>query len=220
MKASLDRAVLAQYVKRQFEAFFPDGAKLGDLPKFVGLALDRAEQCFSKIGVKGYSDANGALFNHLHTDQYAAFLYYLSNSAFKAGEGAIAERAYALNKALHGLDAFYEVDLPPVLLLVHPVGTVLGRATYGDFFCCYQNCTTGANAQDVYPVLGRGVVMYGGCRIIGDTNIADNTFIATGAIAIDLGKLNENSVLHGIHPQAGVSPTKRNVIKEVFKSGG
>jgi serine O-acetyltransferase len=220
MKLSLDRSALAQYVKRQFDLFFPDGATSGNLPKAVELALQRTEYCFSKIGVKGYSDANGACFNHLHTDQYAAFLYYLSNSAFREGEGAIAERAYVLNKALHALDAFYEVELPPVMLLVHPVGTVLGRAKYGDYFCCYQNCTTGANASDVYPTFGRGVVMYGGSRIIGDTRIADNTFIATGTIAMDQKSLSANSVLHGIHPQNGSTPTQRSVIKEVFKSAG
>jgi serine O-acetyltransferase len=220
MKASLDRTALAQYVKRQFDAFFPDGAKLGDLPKMVGLALDRSEHCFSRIGVKGYSDVNGARFNHLHTDQYAIFLYYLANSAFKAGEGSIAERAYALNKALHGLDAFYEVELPAIMLLVHPVGTVLGRATYGDYFCCYQNCTTGANAKDVYPCFGRGVVMYGGSRIIGETTIGDNTFIAAGTITMDKGVLPADAVLHGVHPKSETSPTKRNVIREVFRSVG
>jgi serine O-acetyltransferase len=220
MKLSLDRNALADYVKRQFDAFFPDAAAIGNLSAMVGLALDRVEHCFSKIGVKGYSDALGARFNHLHTDQYAVFLYYLSNSAFQEGQGPIAERAYALNKALHALDAFYEIELPPVLLLVHPVGTVLGRAKYGDYFCCYQNCTIGANANDVYPTFGRGVVMYGGSRIIGDTHVADNTFIATGTIAMDQKSLSANCVLHGSHPQTDSTPTKRNVIAEVFKSAG
>lgn len=220
MKLSLDRSALGGYLKRQFEAFFPDGAALGALSKMTDLALGRAEHCFSKIGIKGYSDSDGARFHHLHTDQYAVFLYYLANSAFKAGEGSIAERAYALNKALHGLDAFYEVELPAVMLLVHPVGAVLGRATYGDYFCCYQNCTTGANARDVYPRFGRGVVMYGGSRVIGDTTIGDNTFIATGTIAMDKGMLPADAVLHGIHPKAETSLTKRNVIREVFKSTG
>jgi serine O-acetyltransferase len=220
MKLSVDRNDLADYVRRQFDTFFPDAASLGDLSTIVALALDRVEHCFSKIGIKGYSDKNGARFNHLHTDQYAVFLYYLSNSAFREGQEPIAQRAYALNKALHALDAFYEVELPPVLLLVHPVGTVLGRAKYGDYFCSYQNCTTGANANEVYPTFGRGVVMYGGSRIIGDTHIADNTFIATGTIAIDQKFLLADCVLHGVHPRADSTPTNRNVIVEVFKSTG
>ena len=220
MQSSLSRAELANYVGRQFDALFPDGGKTGDLAKLVGQALERVEHCFSKIGVKGYADRNGARFHHRHTDQYAAFLYYLSNSAFDAGSQPVAEKAYALNKALHAIDAFYEVRLPAIMLFVHPVGTVLGRAKYSDYFCCYQNCTTGANLEDVYPVLGRGVVMYGGSRVIGKTELGDNTFVSTGTIAIDEGTLAPNSVVHGAHPNAKASPTGRSVVREVFKSGG
>jgi serine O-acetyltransferase len=220
MQISLSREQLTNYVGRQFDALFPDGGKTGDLAKLIGHALERVERCFSKIGVKGYSDERGARFNHLHTDQYAVFLYYLSNSAFGAGVHPIAEKAYALNKSLHALDAFYEVGLPEIMLLVHPVGTVLGRAKYSDYFCCYQNCTTGANLENVYPVLGRGVVLYGGSRVIGGTELGDNTFVSTGTIAIDAGRLPPNSVVHGVHPQTKASPTRRDVIREVFKSGG
>jgi serine O-acetyltransferase len=219
MKLSLKREKLVGYVQRQFETFFPDGIIAGDLPRVISGALERVEHCFSKIGVKGYSNKSGAIFHHLHTDQYAVFLYYLSNSAFRAGSQPIAEKAYALNKALHALDVFYEVELPPVMLLVHPVGTVLGRAKYDDYFCCYQNCTTGANLENVYPVFGCGTVMYGGSRIIGRTSLGDNAFIATGTIAIDEGPLAPNSVIHGEHPNMKTSPTSRNVIREIFKSG-
>jgi len=220
MKLSLNPEELAGYVQRQFEAFFPDKTAAGNLQRIISQALERVEYCFSKIGVKGYSDSSGAIFHHLHTDQYAAFLYYLSNSAFHVGAQPIAEKAYALNKALHSLDAFYEVELPPVILFVHPVGTVLGRAKYSDYFCCYQNCTTGANLDDVYPVLGRGTVIYGGSRVIGKTTLGDNTFVATGTIAIDESSLPANSVVHGAHPNARAAPTQRNVIRDIFKSTG
>src|SRR6185503_7443401 len=54
VQLSLARNDLALYVQKQFENLFPDGADLGDLPKFVDLALDRIEHCFSRVRLKGF----------------------------------------------------------------------------------------------------------------------------------------------------------------------
>jgi serine O-acetyltransferase len=103
-----------------------------------------------------------------------------------------------------------------VFAVQHPVGTVLGRASYSDFFICYHNCTVGANLDNDYPSFGRGVVMYGGSRVIGRTSVGDNTFVSTGAIVIDGGALAPNSILHGISPNAGRSGTDRDVVRDIF----
>jgi serine O-acetyltransferase len=217
VQISLARTDLALYVRKQFENLFPDGTNLGDLPKLVELALGRVEHCFSRVRLKGFFSDGEARFSHWHSDQYAIFLYYLANSAFREKPGhPIADKAYALNKALHALDAFYEVELPDVFAVQHPVGTVLGRATYSDYFICYHNCTVGANLDDDYPAFGRGVVMYGGSRVIGKTVVGDNSFVSTGAIVVDGGKYGPDSVLHGVHPNARRSAATRNVIRDIF----
>jgi serine O-acetyltransferase len=217
VQISLARTDLALYVRKQFENLFPDGTNLGDLPKLVELALGRVEHCFSRVRLKGFFADGEARFSHWHSDQYAIFLYYLANSAFREKPGhPIADKAYALNKALHALDAFYEVELPDVFAVQHPVGTVLGRATYSDYFICYHNCTVGANLDDDYPAFGRGVVMYGGSRVIGKTVVGDNSFVSTGAIVVDGGKYGPDSVLHGVHPNARRSAATRNVIRDIF----
>jgi serine O-acetyltransferase len=217
VQISLARTDLALYVRKQFENLFPDGTNLGDLPKLVDLALGRIEHCFSRVRLKGFFSDGEARFSHWHSDQYAIFLYYLANSAFREKPGhPIADKAYALNKALHALDAFYEVELPDVFAVQHPVGTVLGRATYSDYFICYHNCTVGANLDDDYPAFGRGVVMYGGSRVIGKTVVGDNSFVSTGAIVVDGGKYGPDSVLHGVHPNARRSAATRNVIRDIF----
>ncbi len=217
MRLSLARTDLGLYVRRQFENLFPDGADLGDLQKFVDLALGRIEHCFSRVRLKGFFANGEARFSHWHSDQYAIFLYYLANSAFRERPGhPIADKAYALNKALHALDAFYEVELPEIFAVQHPVGTVLGRATYSDYFICYHNCTVGANLDNDYPAFGRGVVMYGGSRVIGKTAVGDNSFVSTGAIVIDGGACEPDSVLHGIYPNARRSRTERNVMRDIF----
>jgi serine O-acetyltransferase len=217
VQLSLKQTDLALYVRMQFENLFPDGTDLGDLPKFVDLALGRVEHCFSSVRLKGFFADGQARFSHGHCDQYAIFLYYLANSTFREKPGhPIADKAYALNKALHALDAYYEVQLPDVFAVQHPVGTVLGRATYSDYFICYHNCTVGANLDNDYPSFGHGVVMYGGSRVIGKTSVGGNSFVSTGAIVIDGGALEPDSVLHGIYPNAGRSHTNRNVIRDIF----
>ena len=217
MNLSLKPTDLASYVRKQFENLFPDGTNSGDLPKFVDLALGRVEHCFSRVRLKGFFADGQARFAHWHCDQYAIFLYYLANSAFREKPGhPIAEKAYALNKALHALDAYYEVELPDVFAVQHPVGTVLGRASYSDYFICYHNCTVGANLDNDYPSFGRGIVMYGGSRVIGRTTVGDNTLVSTGAIIIDSGALERDSVLHGFHPNVGRSRTHRNVVQDIF----
>jgi serine O-acetyltransferase len=217
VQTSLSRTDLAWYLRKQLENLFPDAADLADLPRLVDLALDRVEHCFSRVRLKGYFANGQPRFSHLHCDQYAIFLYYLSNSTFREKPGhPIADKAYALNKALHALDAYYEVQLPDVFAVQHPVGTVLGRATYSDYFLCYHNCTVGANLDNDYPSFGRGIVMYGGSRVIGNTAVGDNSFVSTGAIVIDGGKLEADSVLHGMYPDAGHSHTERNVVRDIF----
>jgi serine O-acetyltransferase len=217
VQTSLSRTDLAAYVRQQFEHLFPDGGDLAELPRLVDRALGRVEHCFSRVRLKGYFANGEPRFSHLHCDQYAIFLYYLANSTFREIPGhPIADKAYALNKALHALDAYYEVQLPEVFAVQHPVGTVLGRATYSDYFLCYHNCTVGANLDNDYPAFGRGVVMYGGSRVIGNTAVGDNSFVSTGAIVIDGGRLEADSVLHGIYPNAGRSRTERNVVRDIF----
>ena len=83
MQCSLGRADLSDYVKAQMRYLFPDDWKLDELPAFANRALERLEYCFSRLRLKGFYDSEGPRFNHLHSDQYAIFLYYLANTAHR-----------------------------------------------------------------------------------------------------------------------------------------
>lgn len=65
---------------------------------------------------------------------YCNFLYQLSHYEYIRGNTTIADKVYSLNKMLHGVDLFYEISLPKHWSCEHPVGTVMGRAKYGDYF--------------------------------------------------------------------------------------
>jgi serine O-acetyltransferase len=218
MKVSLPADELAQYLQRQISTTFPDGDgdSLDEVKRFVGPALERLEHCFSHIAAKGFRADSGPCFHHRHSDQYAIFLYFVANCAFRLAPGhPLAEKAYGLNKALNGLDAYFEVELPDIFMLVHPVGTVLGRALYADYFCSYQNVTVGSNLAGGKPEIGEGVVLYGGSRVIGGTRIGANCMVSTGTILLDQTIAN-NSLVFGVAPANIIKPSKRDVKAEVF----
>lgn len=221
MKLSIGAGELSAYLAAQVTAYFPDGrVSAAALKPYVDSALERTEQSFSRIRKKYYADRGNAEFNHLNTNHYAAFLYFVSNAVFRAdGDVRLAEKTFALNKALHGLDIFYEVEMPDVFLLVHPVGAVLGRARYGNYLCVYQGCSVGANLDDAYPTFGEGVVLYGGSRVIGASRIGDNCIIAPNAVVID-AEVPSNTITFGLPPDTVSKPTRHDVLARVFGREG
>lgn len=217
MQASLSTPDLAAYLARQVTAFFPDRSLAATgLAPYVGRGLERLEHCFSRLRLKYFDAAGQPRFDHLHTDQYAMFLYFVANSIYRMeGDRNVAAKVYALNKALHSLDAFYEVELPEVFALQHPVGTVLGRAAYGNYFLAYQRCSVGSNLRGEYPRLGEGVVMFGGSAVVGNCRIAGNCWLSVGTIVMDQD-VPAASVVFGRSPRLIVKPTHRDVVREMF----
>ncbi len=216
---SLSVEDLTAYIAGQIDALFPDGFPVRpQLKKYVTAALERMEHCVLNAALKGFhTERDGPHYHHLHTDQHAIFLYYLANTVHRqGGPTPVKEKAYALNKALHGLDAFYEVELPEVFALVHPVGTVLGRASYGNYFCAYQNVSVGSDLDGNAPTFGEGVVLYGGSRVIGKVEVGDNCMIAAGTTVLG-GQVPPGHVAFGQHPNVETKPSRHNVIDLIFK---
>ena len=176
MLVSLSEKELVDYISAQCAHFFPDGndssaTLVGIMPE----ALARMEVLVSHVSLKYYRKEGKPYFSHLNTDQYAAFLYFCANTVYRRVPGSVvAEKLYALNKALHALDVFYAVELPEIFLFSHPVGSVLGRAEYGNYFVCYQNCTVGGNTKLEYPVLGEGVALYANSAIVGNCRVGND----------------------------------------------
>lgn len=172
---------------KQVDTIYPDGDSLDIdfLLKSSTIALRRLEHCFSAVNNKYFFDGSRVVFDHLHGDQYATWLYLVSNQLYRDGAPQPwCKKIFLLNKMMHGCDIFYEVELPSIFLLVHPVGTVLGRGKYQDYLLVYQRCGIGSN-HDVYPRLGRHVTLRPGSSILGDSQIDDNVTIAAESLVID-----------------------------------
>ena len=187
IRTSLPPQGLARLASAQANAFIPDGDLLAsdDLMPAVETALDRLEHCFAAVDNKYFFDGERPVFDHLHGDQYAMWLYLLANELFRRkAPAATCAKLFLLNKALHGCDIYYEVELPSIFLLVHPLGTVLGRADYSDYFVSYQRVGVGSN-RDVYPRFGRHVTLRPGAAVLGNCTIGDNCQIAAESLVLD-----------------------------------
>lgn len=171
---------IIEYIKKQLEHFFPDGSILNfsQLSESVENALTRLKECFRSIRFKAFTK-----FDYLHTDQYAMFLYILSNELFSNFNNIqLATKVMYLNKALHGINCMYDADLPPHFLFVHTVGTVIGKAVYGDYLVVFHQVTIGASHSDgiVYPRLQNGVTLFSNTSVIGNCNIGNNVTLGIG----------------------------------------
>ena len=120
-----------------------------------------------------------------------------------------------MNKALHGLDVYYQVELPDIFSWQHPVGTVLGRARYSNYAFFYQRCTVGGNIELDYPTFEEGVVLYGDTAVIGKSHIQRNTWVSVGTKVLD-DSPPPDSVLFGRSPALIAKPTRRSVMNTLF----
>jgi len=215
MKLSISKEGVVSYLLRQLNNLFPDGneVKKGTLEKYSDEIFERTEYCFSKIDLPYFFDGENVLFNHLNGDHYAMFLYFACNTIYRnGGDTATATKIFALNKMLHGVDAFYEVELPDIFLFIHPLGTVLGRGKYSDYFLAYQRCNVGAN-RGVYPTMGKNFSMHPGSAILGDCKIEDNCTLAAGSLLI--GKNMEKNSLYIGNPKSFI--VKKGQAKEFWR---
>ena len=188
MQLDIPRDRLIQLVGKQLDNLFMfDPATEGSmLEAAIDSALDKCDFCFSHTTNKYYRRNGETYFNPFHSGQYSIFLYFASHAVFALSPESktLADRLYYLNKALNGLDLYYEVAMPAIFALDHSVGAVMGRATYGDYFFFSQNCAVGNN-KGVYPRIGRHVRMMSGATLIGRCQVGDHVVLAAKAYVKD-----------------------------------
>ena len=152
-------------------------------------------------------------FTPYNTVEYAIFLYYLSNTLYKWGNIKEATLVYYLNKIMNCVEWFYAVDLPTHFWADHPLGSVLGMATYGEYLFVNQGVTVGGNSigvlNDIYPTIGKNVYLCAGSSLIGDCHIGDNSVIAAGTLVRNQD-VPTNSIAYGTSPNIIIKERKDN----------
>lgn len=200
MDLSLTINELKNYVEKQIETLIPDALyKTGQIKDSdIISAVSKCDYCFSHIKNGAFNDGKGkTFFSHVHADQYAMFLVYLSNYIWKERQDKIVcDRIMYLNRILHSFLMSYKAKVPDIFWLAHPVGSVIGNADYSDYLYISQNCTinTAGTADELKPHIGKFFSMGAGAAVIGDKPIGDNCSIGVNAVLYDT-ELKDNSIV-------------------------
>lgn len=201
------------YIDKQLGFFFPDGiSHAKEIADYLEIALKRLEQCINAVKCWRYGE-----FDYLHSSQYCTFLYYLSNAIYK-GEGStkVCTKLFLLNKALNGIDLFYEIEMPEIFFIGHSVGIVLAKAHYSNYLVLYQNSTVGKN-HGIAPHLGEGVIIYPNAAIIGNCKIANGSVIGQGVSVINKNTLENHICYQASEGELTFKKMKHNYLSDFFR---
>ena len=190
---------LVELLVKQLSGFFPvNGKEIGILDYNVDHVLERCFYCFNGIDNKYFRRNGQVIFSPYHSGQYVIFLYYFSNTCSNSDCKELADKLYYLNKILNSCDIYHELELPEVFFLEHPVGSVFGRAKYGNNFTAFQSCTVGGN-KNKYPDLGTNFKMLSGSKILGNCIVGDNVTLAANTYVKDTN-IPANATVFGMTP--------------------
>lgn len=176
--------MIALLEKQISNFFFLDDAEKRFIEDSYNEVYRQTILCLSKNANKYYQDIETKGLNPLHTNSWAVFLYKFSRCCFLAGKEELAGKIYYLNKIMNSVELFYAVKLPQVFSFDHPLGSVMGRAKYGEYFTFSQGCTVGNN-KNIYPVIGDFVSMMSNSKILGTSTVGNNVIVAANTYIID-----------------------------------
>ena len=184
--------------------------------KAVPQALQALDNCFSGLPIKRFFDGNESLFSPYVSIHWMLFLYRLSHLLYQKGNTQAADQVYYLNKVMHANDWFYAIELPTHFLCEHPVGSVLGRADYGDYFFVYQGTTVGGNRTKgilSYPRIGSNVILFANATVLGDTTIGNNVIVSAETY-LKNEQIPNNCIVFGRSPNITIKQKTELEIKE------
>lgn len=212
MNCDYSKEYICLLLEQQLNQFLITAAELQIIEKHIPAVWERANFCFKHSSNKYYVRDGEVFFNPFHSGQWCVFLYYLSNTIYRE-EGVLTslpDKIYMLNKSLNSCDLFYEVNLPDIFFLDHPLGTVIGRATIKNFFTFSQGCTVGNN-KGVFPTIDEHVTMMSDSKVIGNCNIGKNVIIAANTYIKD-ENVPGGSLVFGSSPNLIIKARKQQLL--------
>jgi len=210
MKSNYSRDFILQLISKQLSFFLINEKELELIEATYPDVLERVKYCFLATKNKYYFKDGETFFNPFHSGQWCIFLYFLSNTLYKKdlAYSTTCDKIYYLNKMLNGVDLFYEVNLPDIFMLDHPLGSVIGRGTFSNYFSFSQGNTIGNN-KGIYPVLGNNVKLLSNSKVIGNSHIGDNVIIAANTYVKDQN-VESNLIVFGSSPNLIFKPKKND----------
>lgn len=202
---AVSEADLLQLLQRQLTNLFlfEPATEQEDLQASCSRALEQVAHSFQFHQNTYYRRDGAVYFSPFQSSQYTIFLYYVAyNLGQQEATRGLADRVYYLNKALNGVDLYHQTVLPAVFSLDHPVGSVMGRGEYGNYFSFMQGCTVGQN-DGASPRIGENVTLMAYASVLGDSSIGDNCILGAQALVID-ECIPANSYVFGRSPHLTV----------------
>jgi len=209
------RESLVAYLTAQCASVAPDGRE-GEFRKAVDAHIDEALERMH-VCINACAPWRPDQFNVLQSSQHCIFLYYLSNTIYRrSGDTAAGTRLFLMNKALNGIDLFYEIQMPEVFYIGHSVGIVLAKATYGNYLVLYQNSTVGRH-KDQIPVIGDRVVLYPNTAVIGRSVIGSDSVLSQGVSAVNKTVPPGVIAFRGAGADLAFQPRPDDLLQEYFR---
>lgn len=203
------------YFKNSIEFYFDSYAqnKKG-LDAVLKKAWKNALINYSKSNIKYHRINSKVLVDWNNLDQSVYLLYFSSRIAFLRGDINMASMFYRLNRMLNAIDVFYEVELPIHTMFIHPVGTVLGRAEFGDYLVVYQGVTVGSDLNGNFPKLDGNNVLFSNSSLLANSVLGKNCGLGARAFAYNV-QVNDNQFLKADDKSKYIEP-ETAIIKKYY----
>jgi serine O-acetyltransferase len=209
---------LSDYITQQLSSLYPNPNASKNEDKLVikhglPLAILRMKE-IKRVAVP--YDVN--IFYTYHSMEYSTFLYIISNTIYLTNGNKhieLCDRLFLLNRSLNSIDLFYKNNMPPIFIIAHGLGCVIGNAEYGNNLIFFQNTTIGRVGNDS-PKIGDNVIIYPNCVITGKTVIGSNCVISAGSI-VHNRIVPDNSLVKFSGNEIILSPLNKNYLEHYFR---
>lgn len=160
----------------------------------------------------------GGVINPYNSVQWCLFLYRLSRYLYvnRENDTILADVVFYLNKIMNAVNWNYKAELPIHFSCEHPLGSVLGRADYGDYLFIYQGVTVGGNRNKgklEFPTLGNNVILYTDSKVIGGSHIGNNVVVAANTYIFNID-VPDNCIVSGKTPDLLIRQKSEEEIKK------
>lgn len=190
------------------------------IEEVVPIAMDIMEQNYCMLPSERFFYEGKMVFSPMHSVTWSIFLYRVSKLLALRGDLTEADAVYYLNKIMNSVDWYHQINLPIHFMAEHPLGSILGRAKYGDYLFVYQGTTVGGsrhNGELRYPELGDRVVLYANATVLGSCKIGKNVIISANSYLID-ETIPDNCIVFGSSPNLIIKERTEEQIYELTSS--
>jgi serine O-acetyltransferase len=119
-----------------------------------------------------------------HGAVWPTAIYRMSAWCHRHGVRALPTIFERLNLILFGIEISPSIPIGPGLYIAHPVGTVLMAQSIGANASFIAAVTLGMRETREFPILGDGVMVGAGARILGGITLGDGCTIGANAVVI------------------------------------